>query len=56
MLLLLLIGAGGAATPSVRAYASTTFALVTRNASAQTALTLANDSLSAVTSASTTEE
>jgi hypothetical protein len=53
---MLLIWYGALIFPSQRAYASTTFALVTQNASAQTALTLAGDSLSAVTSATTTEE
>ncbi len=53
---MLLLWYGAIIFPAQRAYASTTFALVTRNASAQTALTSASDSLRAVTSASTTEE
>ena len=48
---MLLLWYGAIIFPSQRAYASTTFALVTRNASAQTALTSASDSLRAVTSA-----
>jgi hypothetical protein len=53
---MLLLWYGAIIFPSQRAYASTTFALVTRNASAQSTLTSASDGLSAVTRATTTEE